>query len=150
MRAFLDDVMSQSKLTTQYKYRTLWSGIQLPFKYKHALFVQWVSQVKILNIYGDSYECLEESKDDEGRFAIVVLESDTVKLVVANLDKYENPVNVGCCGNIYYIFGHVQKLMFVIVNFSVIFIWSPETVKWITLAELALGRQKNIRHALAE
>ena len=30
-------------------------------------------------------------------------------------------VNVCCCGNICYIFGHVNKLMFVVVNFSVMF-----------------------------
>ena len=32
-----------------------------------------------------------------------------------------SPVNVRRCGNIYYIFGHVQKLMFVLANFLVIF-----------------------------
>ena len=44
-----------------------------------------------------------------------------------------SPVNVCRCGNIYYIFGHVQKLTFVVFNFSVIFIRSFDLVKWITL-----------------
>ena len=30
-------------------------------------------------------------------------------------------VNVLCCGNIYYIFDHVWRLTFVVVNFSVMF-----------------------------
>ena len=44
-------------------------------------------------------------------------------------------VNVCCCGNIYYIFGHVQKLMFVIVNFSVMFTNFGHIllIMWITL-----------------
>ena len=36
-------------------------------------------------LYGSEYECIEESKDDGGRFAIVVLESDIVKVIVVNV-----------------------------------------------------------------
>ena len=39
----------------------------------------------VMILYGNTYECIEESKDDAGRFAIAVLESDIVKLVVANV-----------------------------------------------------------------
>ena len=38
-----------------------------------------------------------------------------------NIDDFRSnsPINVCRCGNIYYIFGHVQMLTFVVVNFSV-------------------------------
>ena len=32
-----------------------------------------------------------------------------------------SPINIQCCGNIYYILSHVQKLTFAVVNFSVMF-----------------------------
>ena len=39
----------------------------------------------VMILYGNTYECVEESKDDAGRFAIAVLENDIVKLIVANV-----------------------------------------------------------------
>ena len=39
----------------------------------------------VMILFGAVYECIEKAVDAGGRFALAVLESDTVKVIVANV-----------------------------------------------------------------
>ena len=47
----------------------------------------------VMILFGASYECIEKSTDAGGRFAVAILESDVIKVIVANVYCPNNHVD---------------------------------------------------------